>query len=297
MQTCAAPKPRAVSQYLFDVPLRVVVSENGGFPVTRRAGGVQVVGGGKNRVGDAVDVLAPVAVGIDAVGGPGREEELAGAGGAGRIGSRAHAGQRRAAEVRLHFVDRRDNREALRAEFVLSRRFLKPRHIVGRDPSSESAATTHCCISPLAGLEVRAAESPAKQNRQNSAAAAAARSFKPKPRPMKRAATPKTRRLRRRASVAQPAVHSPAPLASQAPRRASKRKENCSARPPRRAAPLISARGGMTETARSPAAPGPRPAGCAAAGGAGRRAALQRSPGSRWSAALAAPPLPSSPTS
>src|SRR5205085_5158153 len=59
-----------------DVPVGVVVGEDGLVDVLVAAGGAQVARGGEDRVDRVVGVLLAVAVGVDAVGGPGGGDEL-----------------------------------------------------------------------------------------------------------------------------------------------------------------------------------------------------------------------------
>ena len=65
-----------VEQHLLHVPVGVVVGEDRVVEVALAPGRLQVAGGGADRVHRVVGVLAPVAVGVDPVGGPGRGDEL-----------------------------------------------------------------------------------------------------------------------------------------------------------------------------------------------------------------------------
>ena len=97
---------------LLDVPVGVVVGEDRPVPVARRAGGAQVAGGGVDRVVGVGRVAPAVAVGVDAVGGPGGGHELHPAEGARRRGPEVLA------EAGLDLVDRGQDRDAALAEPV-----------------------------------------------------------------------------------------------------------------------------------------------------------------------------------
>ena len=101
-----------VGEHLFDVPVGVVVGEDRAPDVLGHAGGVEVAGGGVDRVFGVVRVRDPVAVGVDPVHRPGFRHELHPADGAGVGGTEV------AAEGGLDRVDPGQDRRALRAEPV-----------------------------------------------------------------------------------------------------------------------------------------------------------------------------------
>jgi hypothetical protein len=76
---------RRPAQHRVDVSLRVVVGEDRAADVGGCAGRFQVVGGREDRVGGIPAVGAAVAVGVDAVAGPGRGQELHRPAGAGLV--------------------------------------------------------------------------------------------------------------------------------------------------------------------------------------------------------------------
>ena len=107
-----------------DVPVGVVVGEDRLARVLRVAGGVEVAGGGEDRVDRVVGVLDAVLVGVDAVGAPGRGDEL-------HPAERAGVGDVQvAAVVGLDLVDRRQD---LPADAVLGAGRLVDRQQEDRD--------------------------------------------------------------------------------------------------------------------------------------------------------------------
>ena len=107
-----------------DVPVGVVVGEDRLARVLRVAGGVEVAGGGEDRVDRVVGVLDAVLVGVDAVGAPGRGDEL-------HPAERAGVGDVQvAAVVGLDLVDRRQH---LPADAVLGAGRLVDRQQEDRD--------------------------------------------------------------------------------------------------------------------------------------------------------------------
>ena len=113
-----------VEEDLVDVPVGVVVGEDRGAQVLGAAGGLEVAGGGADRVDRVVGILAAVAVGVDAVGLPGRGHELHPAEGAG--GGDVEVG----AERGLDAVDRGEH---LPRDPVLGSAGLVDREQEGRD--------------------------------------------------------------------------------------------------------------------------------------------------------------------
>ena len=112
-------------QHRVDVPVGVVVGEHRLADVALGAGGVEVAGGGEDRVDGVERVLLAVAVGVDAVGGPGGGHELHPAERAGRRDVQV------AAVVGLDLVDRGQD---LPADAVLGAGGLVDREQEGRDP-------------------------------------------------------------------------------------------------------------------------------------------------------------------
>ena len=112
-------------QHGVDVPVGVVVGEDGAADVAVGAGGLEVARGGEDRVDRVERVLDAVAVGVDAVGGPRRRHELHPAEGA-RGGD-----VQVAAVVGLDLVDRGED---LPAHAVLHAGGLVDREEEGRDP-------------------------------------------------------------------------------------------------------------------------------------------------------------------
>ncbi len=113
-----------VEEHLVDVPVGVVVGEDRVVEVLGAAGGAQVAGRGADRVDRVVGVLAPVGVGVDPVGLPGRGDELHPADGAG-VGD-VEVG----AEGGLDLVDRGED---LPGDPVLGPAGLVDRQQEGRD--------------------------------------------------------------------------------------------------------------------------------------------------------------------
>ena len=114
-------------QHRVDVPVGVVVGEDGAADVLVGAGGLQVARGGEDRVDRVVRVHQPVLVAVDAVGLPRRGHELHPALRAGR----ADLGV--AAVVGLDLVDRG---QQLPADAVLRARGLVDRQQERRDPEA-----------------------------------------------------------------------------------------------------------------------------------------------------------------
>ena len=120
----AADQPRAQEHHV-DVPVGVVVGPDRAAQVLVGAGGLEVAGGGEDRVDRVVRVLQAVLVGVDAVGLPARGHEL-------HPAQRAGGGDVEvAAVVRLDLVDRRQD---LPADAVLDAGGLVDREEEGRDP-------------------------------------------------------------------------------------------------------------------------------------------------------------------
>ncbi len=118
-----ADQPRA-HEHGVDVPVGVVVGEDRLAQVLLGAGGLEVAGGGEDRVGRVVRVLEVVLVGVDAVLLPGRGHEL-------HPPERARGGHVEvAAVVGLDLVDRRQH---LPAHAVLDAGGLVEREEEGRD--------------------------------------------------------------------------------------------------------------------------------------------------------------------
>ena len=112
-------------EHAVDVPVGVVVGPDRGAHVVLVVGCLEVLGSGEDRVHRVVGVLAPVLVGVDAVGRPGRGHELHPAEGAGARDVQV------ASVVGLDLVDRGQD---LPANAVLDSGRLIDREQEGRDP-------------------------------------------------------------------------------------------------------------------------------------------------------------------
>ena len=122
--TAEAGRPR---HHLGDVPVGVVVGEDGALGILGHAGGAQVAGRGEDRVVRVVRVLVAVAVRVDPVHRPGRGHELHPAHGAGGGGAEVLP------EAALDLVDRGEDRGAGGAEVVGLGGRLVDRGKEGRD--------------------------------------------------------------------------------------------------------------------------------------------------------------------
>ena len=121
-------------QHRVDVPVGVVVGEDGAADVRLGAGRVEVAGGGEDGVDRVERVLDAVAVGVDAVGVPRRRHELHPAEGAGRRDVQV------APVVGLDLVDRGQD---LPADAVLHAGGLVDREQEGRDPELVDEEVRH----------------------------------------------------------------------------------------------------------------------------------------------------------